>query len=35
MASVSQEPGAGTSRGYVRRVFAGSRTLVRLAYRDP
>ena len=29
------EPGAGPSRGRVRRMFAGSREAVRIVYRDP
>lgn len=33
--SVPPEPSAQASKGYVRRVFAGSRALVRLVYRDP
>src|SRR5689334_22208224 len=32
---VRLEPGAGASKGYVSRVFAGSRALVRLVHRDP
>lgn len=33
--SAPPEPSARASRGYLRRVFAGSRVLVRLVYRDP
>jgi hypothetical protein len=33
--SIFPEPSARASRGYVRRVFAGSRALVRLVHRDP
>ncbi|MBV8956189.1 MAG: hypothetical protein JO179_18770 [Solirubrobacterales bacterium] len=33
--SLSPKPSAGGSKGYVRRVFAGSRALVRIVYRDP
>src|SRR5437868_15113347 len=33
--SISPEPSARVSKGYVRRVFAGSRALVRIVHRDP
>src|SRR5438270_8848430 len=33
--SISPEPSARASRGYVRRVFAASRALVRIVHRDP
>src|SRR5947209_8761837 len=33
--SISPEPSARPSRGYVRRVLAGSRALVRIVHRDP
>ncbi len=33
--SISPEASAQASKGYVRRLFAGSRALVRIAYRDP
>src|SRR5947208_8102596 len=33
--SVPPEPSAQASKGYVRRVFAGSGALVRIVHRDP
>lgn len=33
--SALPEPGSDAPRGYVRRVLTGSRTLIRIVYRDP